>query len=297
MDQQSPPRATLIIGTHDRWQYLEEAVSAAHAQTYPHLDIVLSDDGSQAPELLVLLDRYEQEGIRTLRHPRAGFSAATNATVRAIDTEYIMILGDDDVIEPSYIADAVEVAQRDPHIGIVYCEADFIGTKQGAWDLPDFDIGSILIDNQIFATALFRRQDWLAVGGYDESMTEGREDHDFILKILGIGRKAHRLPEILFHYRQHDQPPLNAVTGRSAQKRARAYATIFRNNNQLYLEHAEEFWLHFFRQLGESHDIKLRYRHLEAVRQRHPRAYGIARTLRRRGASLRRKLGTRRGSR
>lgn len=281
MDLQGAPRVTLIISTHDRWQFLDEAIAGARAQTYPHMDIVLSDDGSQAPEMLAQLERHEREGLRVLRHPRRGFSAANNATVRAVDTEYVMVHGDDDLIEPSYIAEAVAVAESDPEIGIVYCRADYIGTRQGPWPLPDFDIRTILIENQIFTTSLFRREDWLAVGGFDESMTEGREDHDFILKILRLGRKVHRLPDTLFHYRQHDQQSLNAVTGRSMESLARAHATIFRNNYELYLEYAEDFWLHYFLRLEEARDIRLRYRHLEAARKRYPRAYDLLRRLRR----------------
>lgn len=294
MAQESAARVTLIIGTHDRWEFLEEAVAGARAQTYPHLDVVISDDGSRAPELLTLLDRFEQDGLRVLRHPRGGLSRATNATVRAVESEFIMFHGDDDLIEPSYVAEAVAVARSDPRIGIVYCHADFIGTRQGPWELPDVDIAALLIDNQIFATSLLRRADWLQVGGYDERMTEGREDHDLVLKILGLGRMAHRLPATLFHYRQHDLPSLNEITGRSVEKRARAHASIFRNNHDLYLEHAEEFWLHFFRQLDEAKDLRLRYRHLESLRSRHPRLYGTARTVRRAASAARRRAGRRR---
>lgn len=283
-------RVSLIITTHDRSSFLEEAVAGARAQTYQNLDIVITDDGSTSTPLLRLLDRFEAEGIRVVRRPQVGLARSVNATVAESDSEFVMVHGDDDIIDPRYVEEAVLAATADPTLGIVYCRADFIGTRRGNWDLPDLDIGSILVDNQIFATALFRREDWMAVGGYDEAMDMGREDHDLILKILGLGRGAHRLEGTYFHYRQHVEPSRNAITGRSVEKRAAAHAIMFRNNRDLYIDHAEEFWLHFFRQLDEAKDLRLRYQHLERIRSRFPRLYGALRVARRGAESLGRRV-------
>ncbi|UEJ81124.1 glycosyltransferase family 2 protein [Brachybacterium halotolerans subsp. kimchii] len=286
MPSEESARVTLVIPSYDRPEYLEQAVASAQAQTWPALDIVVCDDGSTDPEQLRLLERLERDGIAVRRFPHRGVSATLNGGIGSSDARYFLCLGDDDLIEPPYVEEAVKVAEADPRIGVVYCRADVFGAMTGPWELPDFDIGSILIDNQIFATALFRREDWLAVGGYDETMTEGREDHDFLLRILGLGRDVHRLEGTYFHYRQHDRPSLNAVTGRSTETKARVYATMLRNNQSLYLEHAEEFWLHFFRRLEEARDLRLRYRHLEALRARFPRSYGVLRTVRRSAEAL-----------
>lgn len=281
MPPDDPARVTLVITTHDRHEYLEEALGSARAQTYGAVDLVVADDGSTDPRLLRLLERIEADGVRVLRCPPRGVSATLNSAFASTEGTYVMRLDDDDVIAPAYIEQAVRAAASDPRIGVVYCRAELFGTEEGPWSLPDLDLGALLIDNQVFATALFRREDWRAVGGYDESMREGREDHDFLLKVLGLGREVHRLEGTYFRYRRHDGPSLNAVTGRSTPAKARAYAAMLRNNQALYVEHAEEFWLHVFRQLEEARDLRLRYRHLEQLRRRWPRLYGAARTGRR----------------
>lgn len=291
------PRVALVITSHDRSEYLEQAVASARAQTWPALDIVVSDDGSTDPGTLRVLERLESEGTRVLRLPHRGVGAAVNSALASSETPFIMRLDDDDLIEPPYVEEAVGIAEADPRIGVVYCRADLIGARTGPWELPDFDIGSILIDNQIFSTALFRRADWRAVGGYDETMTEGREDHDFLLRILGLGREVHRLDGTYFHYRQHDGRSLNAITGSSTEKRARAYATMLRNNQDLYAEHAEEFWWHVFRRLEEARDVRLRYQHLERLRARFPRAQRALGSVRRGGEALARRARAGRGGR
>lgn len=281
------PQVVLVITTFDRPDFLREALASAQSQTYPALDIVVSDDGSTDPRMLALLDDLEREGVRVLRHPHGGISHSLHAAVSATDSTYLMVLGDDDLIDAPYVAEAVAVAEHDPSIGMVYCRADLFGDQDGRWDLPDFTIGPLLFDNQIFATMLFRRADWEAVGGYDLDMREGREDHDFLLRLVGLGRRAHRLDGTYFHYRRHGDASLNAVTGLSPTKRSEAYAKIFRNNLDLYAENAEYFWYQIFREREDARDLRLRYRHFEKLRERHPRWYSALRAARRRAESAR----------
>lgn len=302
-----PARVGIVVLTHDRPDFLAETLASARAQTYPHLEIVVSDDGSTDPRMVALLGRLEAEGLRVLRHDHGGVGSSVNRAVAALDTEYVMPLGDDDVIDPPYVAAAVAAAEADPHLGIVYCRAEFFGDVTGPWRLPDFEIGGILLANQIFATALFRRADWIAVGGYDERMREGREDHDFVLRILGLGRTVRRLEGTWFHYRRHPLASLNRGVGESREVLVRAHATIFRNNLDLYAQHAEEFWSRIFERADEINDLRHRYRRLEELRRRHPRVLAVARGARRglsalatagrgRAASLRAGRGPRRGS-
>lgn len=57
-----------------------------------------------------------------------------------------------------------------------------MGDATGPWQLPPYSLKLMLTEGIIFATALFRKQDWFTVGGYDETLYF-REDHDFWLKI------------------------------------------------------------------------------------------------------------------
>lgn len=292
-DGESAATVALIITTHNRSEYLEQSVRSAKAQTYPHVEIVVSDDGSTSPDLLVLLRRLEDEGIEVLRHAPGGIGASLNAAVQAVNTTYIMRLDDDDLIDPAYIEEAVRAAESDPSIGLVYCRATMFGALEGRWELPDVDIGTLLFDNLVFASALVRRADWLEVGGYDETMREGREDHDFVLRIIGLGRRTERLDGTYFHYRQHSSDSVNARVGASRDALVRAHASIFRNNSGLYLEHAEEFWSRIFAQTDQINNLRHRYAFLERMRHAHPRLARAVRRARRLSRSARARLQSR----
>ena len=82
----------------------------------------------------------------------------------------------DDKIEPSYLEKAVAVLDNDPKTGVVYCRADLFGAQRGEWDLKPFSLKQMMNGNCVFVSALFRRTDWDAVGGYNVNMVHSLED-------------------------------------------------------------------------------------------------------------------------
>lgn len=279
MNDVRKPLVSLILLTYDRADFVEEALESVLAQTYPEIEIIVSDDGSTDPTMVQLLDRLEERRLLVLRNPHGVVPSSVHHGMAAARGVYAMILGDDDLIDPPYIAEAVDVMESDPQAGFVYCRATLFGSVNGPWDLPDFDIGGILLNNQIFATHLFRREDWRTTGGYDLSMVTGREDHDFVLKLLGIGRRPVRLEGTYFHYRQHERNSLNASAARTRETLVANHARIFRNNIDLYQDHAEEFWREIFGLIDEATDLRHRYASLERLRTGHPRLVGAAKRL------------------
>jgi hypothetical protein len=50
---------------------------------------------------------------------------------------------------------------------------------------------------------LLRRDAYLAVGGYDETMRNGNEDWDLWIRLAGAGWGVVEVPQVLFRYRKH----------------------------------------------------------------------------------------------
>ena len=265
-------RVSVIIPCYNDGDYLREAVESALHQEFQDLDVIVVDDGSTDTATLAALTELSRvPRVRVMRQENSGPSTARNHGVQLSDAEYFMPLDADDIIEPQYVGEAVHVLDGENKVGAVYCKADLIGDATGLWRLPDFDWSTILVHNLIFNACLFRKDDWLSVGGYDESMRTGREDHDFILKILGLGRTVRRLDEVYFHYRQRNQSR-NAKVGGSRELLVASSAKIFRNNVALYEEKAEELFEFIYRQQDQITDLRHRYAALERLRTRFPSA-------------------------
>lgn len=194
-------RVSIIMPCYNDGAYIEEAVASIKAQTYPDIELVIIDDGSDEPDTIAIIEKLAASGATVIHTNHLRPAGARNAGIAAATGEYILPVDSDDLIEPSYVEKAVQILDENKKIGVVYCHADLFGEQTGPWELPDYSLDKMLLDNIVFVTAMFRKQDWEAVGGYRTTMEHGMEDYDFWLSILELDREIYQLPETLFHYR------------------------------------------------------------------------------------------------
>lgn len=222
---------SVIIPCFNQGHFLDEAVTSVLNQTFRDFEIIVVDDGSDDPASVALLEDYRRERTRVVHTTNQGLAAARNNGIRAAAGTYILPLDADDRIGETYLEAAVRVLERDPEVGIVYCDAAYFGEREGLLDLPPFEMDRMLTDNIIFCSALFRRKDWECVGGYNPNMVHGWEDWDFWLSILETGRRVHRIPRVLFHYRAAEDSMIGRM---SPDKQHFMRLTIRRNHPDLY---------------------------------------------------------------
>ncbi|WP_027368384.1 glycosyltransferase family A protein [Desulfocurvibacter africanus] len=236
-------RVSIVTPCHNDGVYLREAVESALAQTHQDKELIIVDDHSTDTKTLLTLEDLRTQGITVLSTPNGkyGPAAARNIGIIHATGDYILPLDADDIIDPSYLAKAVSVLDMHPEVAVCYCRADMFGLKSGSWNLPPFSFEELLLDNMIFATALFRKQEWVSVGGYDESLALGLEDHAFWLALLSNGAQAHRINEVLFHYRVKGA----SRTARMEidQTRDQAALAVFRSHRRLYEKHTEALFI------------------------------------------------------
>ncbi|BCT77070.1 glycosyl transferase [Sinomonas cyclohexanicum] len=277
---------TVVVPCFNDGATLAETLRSALAQTHTDLDVVVVDDGStDAPTRGVLAEVSGWNRVSVIHQANMGPAGALNTAIKAASGPYILPLGADDIIAPPYVAKGVAVLDERKEVGMVYCRAEFFGSINSPWGLPDFSWRHILIHNLIFATSLFRKSDWAAVGGYDEVM-RGREDHDFVLKILARGLVPFRLDGVHFFYRRGHKTSVNDVVGADRKVLIDNSARMMRNNLELYGQHAEDLFDYIFRQQDEINDLRYRYAWLERLRDRNPNLLSIARVVKARLRAL-----------
>lgn len=195
-------KVSIIMPCYNDGKYLEEAVASVRAQTYPDIELIIIDDGSTDPQTIEILEQMQSEPtLNLIRTNRLRPAGARNAGIKVATGKYILPLDADDTIDPFYVEKAVNILQNNQEVGVVYCYADLFGDKSGRWDLPNYSLEKMLLDNIVFVTAMFYKEDWEKVGGFNTSMEHGMEDYDFWLSLLEIGREIYQIPEVLFHYR------------------------------------------------------------------------------------------------
>ena len=91
-----------------------------------------------------------------------------------------------------------------------------------------------MVDNYIDACAIFRKEAWCNVGGYDENMPhQGFEDWEFYIRLVKERGSAYVIPELLFNYRLKE----NSTTTKANKIKHELLHYIYIKHRELYMAH------------------------------------------------------------
>ncbi|WP_289663007.1 glycosyltransferase family 2 protein [Flavobacterium panacagri] len=225
---------SIIVPCFNRANYLSESLQSVIDQTYTNWECIIVNDGSQ-DETEEIAKKWCDLDSRFLYYSKenGGASSARNFGISKSSGIYILPLDSDDIIEVSYLEKALNVFELDETIKLVYCRASYFGAKQGEWILSPYSFPEILIDNMIFISSLFKKQDFIEAGQYNETLKSGLEDWDLWIRLLSPNGKVHKIPEILFYYRKHTEVSLSDAY-KDKEKHNLVLNMIFDLNREIY---------------------------------------------------------------
>ena len=223
---------------YNQGKYVREAIESVLHQTYKNIEIVCVNDASLDnsndiiqnilselnPDNFIYINHKENKGVITTR----------NEAIELATGEYILPLDADDTIEPTYVEKAVNILDENPDVGIVYCWVNnfWKDSKSQISKWEDFDISKELFLNSIVYTSMYRKSDFLLVGGYKSYMNKGWEDWDLWLSIIKKGFKAHLIKEVLFNYRRKF---FDSRSNSAAKSIDHLYRELLRHHTELYI--------------------------------------------------------------
>jgi GT2 family glycosyltransferase len=208
-----PPRVSLIIPTRDKLDLLRGTVEGLLTKTdYPHLEIIILDNGSVEPATLSYFKQLQTDKRVTILRLEMPFnySQLNNIGVSQASGEVIGLLNNDlEVIHPDWLTEMVSQAMR-PDIGAVgaklYYANDTIqhagvivglggmaghGFKYLAREAPGYHFRPWLIQNYSAVTAaclVMRRGIFQEVGGLEEKhLKVAFNDVDLCLRLRERG--------------------------------------------------------------------------------------------------------------
>ncbi|MFF2622078.1 glycosyltransferase family 2 protein [Oerskovia jenensis] len=200
------PLVSVVVATNRGGPFLAEALASVAAQTYPHVELVVVDDGS--PDPAVIRDLVEHAGVGTvLRLAPSGVSTARNEGVRHTRGELLAFLDDDDRWHPDRLRRVVEALVTRPEAVIGYCgmrTVDGAGDQLVAADQrPARDARDVVrgLTGIMLPNLVIRRGAFDAVGGFDPAYRQG-EDLDLVLAAATLGPFVF-VDETLVDYRYH----------------------------------------------------------------------------------------------
>jgi glycosyltransferase involved in cell wall biosynthesis len=195
-------KVSIVIPCYNQAEYVSDAIESAINQTYEDIEVIVVNDGS-TDNSREIIRKYH--GIILIDQENKGLSAARNVGIAEASGKYIVTLDADDKIVPSYIEKTIGKSD------IVSSWTQEFGFSKRLWMNsfinPVYE--NFKIRNQISCCAIFRKEIWEKLNGYDEQMRDGFEDWDFWLRATKENYKVLVIPAPLFLYRKRGVSMVN----------------------------------------------------------------------------------------
>jgi glycosyltransferase involved in cell wall biosynthesis len=218
------PLVSVVIPAFNAAATLPEAVRSVLAQTYQQFEVIIADDGS-SDDTLAITESFTDERVVALALPHGGVCRARNAAIKRARGRYLAFLDADDCWDPEKLERQLTVFETDcDDIAVVgtymrYVAGDSgrvlgrIGTEIGDRETQLIAEGKLV--PFAMSSAMMRREQVLAVGGFDEAVAMA-EDLDLYQRMAVYGRSV-IVPAELGAYRIHD----SSISSQSFRRRER----------------------------------------------------------------------------
>ncbi|NMR35374.1 glycosyltransferase family 2 protein [Chryseobacterium aquaticum] len=193
---------SVIIPYYKGENYIEECLGSIYNQTLKNIEVILINDGS-SKEFLENLKNIKYPELILFHQTNKGQSAARNKGVDIAKGKYILFVDCDDKIEKSFLEKTYNVLKSNPKVKICYTKSLLFEKENTEWMLPKFKMEDFLFSNCIPITALFYREDFIKINGFEENLSYF-EDWDLWISILEGGGEVYQIEEHLFFYRIRD---------------------------------------------------------------------------------------------
>ncbi len=213
------PLLSVIIPHYNAAEYLPTCFQALRAQSYPHLEIILVDNGSSDESVTLTRRDFPEVKIIELGQ-NLGLTGAINRGIAQARGEIIVPLNNDTEVAPDWAQALVEILNCYPDAGIVASKmllfdrrdiihsagdgfgVDGIPINRGVWQK---DEGQFDRDRYIFGgcggAVAYRRAMLAEIGLFDEELFMYLEDVDLNWRAQLAGYRAVFAPEAVVYHK------------------------------------------------------------------------------------------------
>lgn len=107
-------KTTVVIPNYNGKQYIADCLAFLHRNKGCIFDTIVVDNGSTDGSLELVKDRFPWAKVIEFSE-NTGFSVAVNAGIDAAETEYVILLNNDTVVEPDFVKnleDSIEISPK-----------------------------------------------------------------------------------------------------------------------------------------------------------------------------------------
>ncbi|MFM6199654.1 MAG: glycosyltransferase family 2 protein, partial [Dolichospermum sp.] len=194
------PLISVIIPCYNRERYLAEAIESVLDQTYPHIELIVIDDGSsdrsgEIAQSYPLIYHYQTNG---------GIGAARNAGIALANGKFLAFLDSDDIWVKDKLAKQMAIFDTNLDIEAVF------GYAQNFYS-PELDENfrnrircpEQPIAAHLSSAMLINRSAFLRVGNFDTNLKIGPDVSWYILAMEHQLQQI-TIPDVVYYRRLHE---------------------------------------------------------------------------------------------
>lgn len=139
----SAPLVSVIMPAYNAELYIGESIRSVLAQTYPHLELIIADDGS-TDNTVSVVEQFDDPRIRLLKLEHCGFDGKVrNAALRVSKGDYIAFLDADDLYMPDTLETLLDYLRFHTECTAVYGFKTFIDEQGRPVQFPWYTISHL----------------------------------------------------------------------------------------------------------------------------------------------------------
>ena len=215
----NPSTSVIILGWNSA-AHLPRCLACLSVQKHQAFDVIIIDNGSKDKSTIGLEEKYPDldlhiEGLNS----NIGFSAANNLGARLARGQWLALINADAFPEPDWLEKLLGAREKNPEYSLFSSRQIQFNTPQlldgtgdayhisglawrNGYKLSSETYG--LQQKEVFsscaAAALYSREEFLKVGGFDEDYFSYFEDVDLGFRLRLSGAKCLYVPEAVVHH-------------------------------------------------------------------------------------------------
>ncbi|MBI4003270.1 MAG: glycosyltransferase family 2 protein [Nitrospira defluvii] len=174
------PIVTIGIPIYKRLHYLAQGVRAVAAQDYPHIELIVSDNGQNGTKVPEIVDqvwgrpwRFRQNAVTV------NVTQHYNQIVREATGDYFVMVDDDDWLSPNFVSDLITRLEGHPDVALAMARQVIVDGERRAIGesvpgVPQLVPGETFVRGLFeygfsnYTSFLARTKELMACGGYND---------------------------------------------------------------------------------------------------------------------------------